>query len=104
MSWEQRNGRGDYYTRAYRENGRVVREYVGGGELGRLAADVDYIARQTRQIEREESAAERDRIAAIEDPIIAFGRAVDLAVSCELLVAGYHRHDRGPWRRRRGQR
>jgi hypothetical protein len=103
MSWEQRNGHGHYYTRAHREKGRVVREYVGGGELGQLAADVDDLARQTRQVGREERAAERDRIAAIEDPIVAFDRAVDLAVSCELLVAGYHRHDRGPWRRRRGQ-
>jgi hypothetical protein len=36
--------------------------------------------------------------------VIIFGEAVDLAVTCELLVAGYHRHDRGPWRRRRGTR
>jgi hypothetical protein len=103
MSWEQRNGHGHYYTSSHRERGRVVREYYGTGELGRLAADVDDIARQTRLVEREERDAERDRIAALEDPIVAFGRAVDLAVSCELLVAGYHNHDRGPWRRRRGQ-
>jgi hypothetical protein len=104
MSWEQRNGHGEYYTRAHHENGRVVREYVGGGEIGRLAARVDELVRQTRAIEHEEREAERERIAAIEDPIVVFGRAVDLAVSCELLVAGYHRHDRGPWRRRRGRR
>ena len=103
MSWEQRNGHGHYYTSGHREGGRIVREYYGTGELGKLAAEVDDLARQTRRIEREERAAERERIAAIEDPIVAFGKAVDLAVSCELLVAGYHRHDRGPWRRRRGR-
>jgi hypothetical protein len=102
MSWEQRKGHGPYYTRGHRENGRLVREYVGGGVLGQLAADVDGLARQTRLAERQERTAECERIAAIEGPIVAFGRAVDLAVSCELLVAGYHRHDRGPWRRRRG--
>ena len=104
MSWEQRNGRGLYYTSSHRENGRTVREYYGKGELGQLAADIDALAVQTRLVEREDRADERDRIAAIEDPLVEFDRAVDLAVSGELLVAGYHRHDRGPWRRRRGRK
>ena len=104
MSWEQRNGRGLYYTSSHRENGRTVREYYGKGELGQLAADIDALAVQTRLVEREDRADERDRIAAIEDPLVEFDRAVDLAISAELLVAGYHRHDRGPWRRRHGQR
>jgi hypothetical protein len=104
MSWEQRNGRGRYYTRSHREGGRIVREYVGSGEFGELAADVDDLAWQARLLEREALAQERDRIAVIEGPVVRFSRAVDLAVTCELLVAGYHRHDRGPWRRRRGRR
>jgi hypothetical protein len=102
MSWELRNSRW-VYTHSHRKSGRIVREYYGGGELGRLAAEVDNLARQTRRIEREERAAEHDRIAAIEDPVVAFGQAVDVAITCELLAAGYHRHDRGPWRRRRGR-
>jgi hypothetical protein len=104
MSWEQRKGHGHYYTSAHREHGRTVREYYGTGELGQLAADVDSLAVQTRLLEREARAEERDRIAAIEDPVADFSRAVDLAITCELLVAGYHRHDRGPWRRRRGRK
>ena len=104
MSWEQRNGCGAYYTRSHREHGRIVREYYGTGELGQLAADVDALGVQTRLFEREDRAKERDRIAATEDPLVEFDRAVDLAISAELLVAGYHRHDRGPWRRRHGQR
>jgi hypothetical protein len=104
MSWEQRNGCGAYYTSSHREHGRIVREYYGTGELGQLAADVDAIGRQARLVERDARDAERDRIAAIEDPLVEVDRAVDLAVSGELLVAGYHRHDRGPWRRRRGRK
>jgi hypothetical protein len=103
VSWEQRKGRGRYYTTSHRERGRVIREYFGGGELGQLAADLDYLARQTRLLDREVRAKELARIAAIEGPVARLSRAVDLAVTCELLVAGYHRHDRGPWRRRRGQ-
>jgi hypothetical protein len=104
MPWEQRNGRGHYYTSSHRENGRIVREYFGTGELGRLAADVDALGVKTRLLERDVLATERDRIATIEDPVVVFGRVVDLAVTSELLLAGFHRHDRGPWRRRRGQR
>ena len=103
MSWEQRKGHGRYYTSSHRGNGRIVREYYGTGELGQLAADVDSLAVQTRLLEREARAEERDRIAAIEDPVADFSRAVDLAITCDLLVAGYHRHDCGPWRRRRGR-
>ena len=104
MSWEKRNGCGPYYTSSHRENGRIVREYFGKGAPGQIAADVDALGLQTRLFEREDRAAERARIAAIEDPLVGFDRAVDLAVSGELLVAGYHRHDRGPWRRRRGRK
>jgi hypothetical protein len=104
MSWEQRNGCGPYYTHSHRENGRIVRDYYGNGEVAQLAADVDALAVLARLAEREDRADERARIAAIEDPLDEFDRAVDLAVSGELLVAGYHRHDRGPWRRRRGRK
>jgi hypothetical protein len=36
--WEKRQRGGLYYTRSRKENGTVVREYVGGGVLGQLAA------------------------------------------------------------------
>jgi len=45
MGWEK----GRYYTRSRKVNGRVVREYVGGGEVGALAAEFDAIERKRRE-------------------------------------------------------
>src|SRR5262245_28031254 len=49
MGWDK-DGR--YYTRSRRENGRVVREYVGGGKLGELAAQLGAIDREKREVKR----------------------------------------------------
>ena len=41
MSWEYRGKQGPYYTRTRSINGRIVREYIGAGLSGRLAAAED---------------------------------------------------------------
>src|SRR5262245_38379704 len=93
MSWEPRPG-GRYYTRTRRVAGRVVREYLGTGAGAVEAAAADEARRRQLQAD---VAARRALDAAIRE----LDQLVDLFVRAAMLAAGYHRPNRGPWRKRR---
>ena len=48
---ERRERGGLYYTRSRREDGRVVREYIGGSVLGEIVALEDECERRQREEE-----------------------------------------------------
>jgi hypothetical protein len=100
MGWDKG---GRYYTRSRRESGRVVREYVGGGVVGQLAAQLDAIERQKRETERAILRAEADELAALDAPLAELNELADLFARAALAAAGYAQHHRGEWRKRRGQ-
>jgi len=100
MGWETRNDRGRYYTRSRRENGRVVREYVGIGVAGELAAAEDAQRLGERKAERAAIRAERERVQVIDVELAELHRTVDLLTRGALLAAGFERHKR-QWRIRR---
>jgi hypothetical protein len=99
MGWE----RGRYYTRSRKVNGRVVREYVGGGEFGTLVAQLDALDREERDLEREAARAARDELARLDEPLKELNELADRLVHAALLVAGYRQHKRGEWRKKRGR-
>jgi hypothetical protein len=97
MGWEtRRNGR-RYYYRSRRENGRVIREYVGGGERGRLAAEADAAARRAAATARRSHREIEQPIEELEIQLAEVAKLVDITVTCELLVAGWNCHHR-QWR------
>jgi len=102
MPWETRQRGGRYYTRSKKINGRVFREYVGSGLVGELAAAADARARAERQVQQAAWRAECKRIELAIAPLEEFCDVVETLARASLLQAGYHRHHRGEWRRKRG--
>ncbi len=94
---------GRYYTRSRRVGGRVVREYVGSGPVAQLAARLDARERAEREAERRAHRAERDRLEAADVAVAELCDLSEALASGALLLAASTGHDRGEWRKRRGQ-
>jgi hypothetical protein len=101
MAWETRKGKGRYYTRSRRIDGRIVREYLGKDEMAHISALIDEEARLERQEERQCLRIEREATDAVDDLLRQMFNEVDLTVRLSLEATGYHRHKRSEWRKRR---
>jgi hypothetical protein len=101
MGWEMRERGGPYYTRSRKVGGRVVREYMGGGTLGHLAAWRDALARHRREEEAASWKEERERLEALVAPVEQLCEATEIVYRATLVAAGFRRHQRGEWRRKR---
>ena len=99
--WESRERGGLYYTRSRKEAGRVIREYVGGGVLGEMAAQMDALERERREEQAARWKEEQEDLDALEAPVAELSEASDLLVRAALLACGYRQHNRGEWRLRR---
>ena len=94
------DGRG-YYSRSVRDGDRVHRVYFGKGPAAQLAARLDEQRRSERLARSQAWRAEEAGRAAAEARLRELDELSDLMTRATLLAAGYHRHDRGAWRRRR---
>ena len=96
VAWEARGG-GRYYYKVSRDDGRVRRLYLGNGPVAELAAR----DAELRRAERRARARSQARLEAAEAASQELAELADLLARAALVAAGYHRHDRGAWRRRR---
>jgi len=102
VGWETRKkGTSRYYTRSRRKGGRVVREYIGSGTLGRLAAQLDEIERRQREEETAYWKEEQERFEQNAAFVRELEEAAEVLVRAHLLASGFHKH-KGQWRQQRG--
>ena len=100
MGWERRKRGGLYYYRSKKVRGRVVRQYVGAGRIGQLAALFDTERRAKLKAEAESWRAERAHFEAADDALHRFCDTAEAMARGSLIFAGYYRHHRGEWRKR----
>ena len=101
MAWETRERGGHYYTRSKRVNGRVLREYIGSGELAEITSEIDADRRTLRKAQRQQQSTELERLEALAAPVGELCEVTEILVRAHLLAGGLHEH-KGEWRRERG--
>jgi hypothetical protein len=101
VGWKER-GNGRYYYRSRRVGGRIVTEYCGGAELGELCAWADREERKRKA--RANTPPPVEAFAEADSGLDELNAIAEELVACALTRAGFHRHDRGEWRRRRAGR
>lgn len=89
-----------HYYRYRRENGRVRRVYVDGGEVGRQAADEDVARREERRRAKDQERVELARITDLQRLIADHGQGVEMLARATLIAAGFVLNSRGEWSRR----
>ena len=101
MAWETRGNGRRYYYQASRVDGRVVKRYLGKGDVAALLGQMNDLAAQRRQFKAESDRAERAALDALQQDVADACELVEQLTRVVLVLAGYHQHDRGQWRKRR---
>ena len=98
MGWEHRRN-GKYFYRTRRVNGHVVKEYLGSGaEAKEAARRVEAKRPALNEVER----ARRAEFDKLEVMFAILDVCIDVLMELDKRSPGYRRHDRGPWRKKRG--
>ena len=95
MAYERRGSK-NYYYRAKKQNGRVIKEYLGRGERAKRAAQEDAQKKAAREHDR----TERQAWEAIDEHIAQLHQLTKLLSHSHLINAGFYQHHRGEWRKR----
>ena len=97
MAFERRRNGKLYYYRSRRVCGRVVKQYVGAGDVGRLAAEADNVHRDIRRATDRRQLEESQVVATLNDQLNELGKLVDQLIKYHLVCAGWRQHHR-QWR------
>jgi hypothetical protein len=97
---EQRNGKSYWYTYK-RQGGRSRRVYGGCGVVAEQAAQEAWKRQAQQEQARLEAQQERQRRAEVDALVNELITQTNQLVQATLEAAGYHRQQRGPWRRKR---
>ena len=100
MPLETRRSGKSYYYRARRVNGRIVRTYVGAGDVALAAAQADADERARLVALRRAVDERQQQISAAIAPARQANDYLDSLTKAILIDAGYYRHDRGKWKLR----
>ena len=98
MAWEQRGLQKVYY-RSRRVNGHVTKIYYGSGQRAQQAYEQDLRQQEAKERER----AMRKEIEALDLQTDSLTQTIRTIAHAHLLLAGYHQHNRGGWRKQRQQ-
>ena len=100
MAWETQERGGSYYTRSRRQDGQVVREYIGTGLIGQIAAQLDEYERRQKEEKRLYWKEKKERLEWDAAFLEELEEAAEILVRAELVLAGF-RCRKGEWRRER---
>ena len=84
-------------------NGRVVKRYLGTGEFAQALADFEALDAHQRWLEAELKRDEEAQERVLDEQVKTLDGLASVLARAALVLAGYHQHDRGEWRKRRGQ-
>ena len=99
MAWERR-GSNLYYYQSKRVDGRVLKKYVGTGEVAQAIAQADETIRRSRAARSERARVELEEARTLASAGEELCEAAEILAVAELVASGYHRH-KGEWRMRR---
>ena len=103
MAWELRRGR-RYYYRSVRVGSHVRKQYFGTGEAALLALNHASQQRQNKLKAAQALAALQAMLIQLDHISDELEAGCDLLTQAALMVAGYHRRNRGAWRRKRDRK
>jgi hypothetical protein len=103
MGWEWR-GRNRYFYSRHNNGSTVKKLYIGRGARAEEIAQQRAVLRAMQEDQRNCLKAIQKSYGVVASLLSDFSRETEALTKLALNAAGYQQHNRGEWRRRRGQK